>query len=410
VPPHDLPADRLVRPVLGRATRAATAAAALPLVLGAVAAQRLAGRAQRAAARLPERPPAVPQRVEPATSATEAAARVLAVLPSTSATRGLARARGGFPDWPLMLAAARPELALLGYRYPRVFRHLVVPGEDAEPIAALVARQPSPAAPAVVVVHGAMTSKHFDYVRRAAVRAYRLGFHVLALDLRGFGVTALTSEAPTSLGWAEGGDVLAAGRWLRERGATSVGAVGFSLGGAAVLCAARRAGEGELDGGVLAFSPPADVGRALDALSARPPLRDPLFGTWLTLHAAATTRMRAAGYGHEPYSLREAVELVSAPWYGLGVDELARRASPATWIADVRVPVVAVHAVDDVVIPVAHARELAVRAAGNAHVHVVIRPAGGHAAFDLVDPTWTSGVERAWLGALARWPGPGGAA
>jgi predicted alpha/beta-fold hydrolase len=326
------------------------------------------------------------------------------VLASTGATRGLARARGGFPDWPLMLAAARPELALLGYRYPRAFRHLVVPGEDAEPIAALVARQPASAAPAVIVVHGAMTSKHFDYVRRAAVRAYGLGFHVLALDLRGFGVTALTSEAPTSLGWAEGGDVLAAGRWLRQRGATSVAAIGFSLGAAAVLCAARRAGPGELDGGVLSFSAPADLGEALETLSMRPSWRDPLFGTWLTLHAAATTRLRAGGYGHEAHTLREAVELVSAPWYGLDVDALARRASPAGWIGEVRVPVLAVHAVDDVVIPVAHARRLTERAAGNDDVHVLVRPSGGHAAFDLVDPVWTAGVERAWLGALARWP------
>ena len=62
------------------------------------------------------------------------------------------------------------------------------------------------------------------------------------------------------------------------------------------------------------------------------------------------------------------------------------------------------HAVDDVVVSVAHARELATRAAGNEHVHVHVRPSGGHAAFDLVDPVWTAAVERAWLGALARWP------
>jgi predicted alpha/beta-fold hydrolase len=198
--------------------------------------------------------------------------------------------------------------------------------------------------------------------------------------------------------------VLAAGRWLRDRGATSVGAVGFSLGAAAVLAAARRAGDGELEGGALSFSAPADLGTALDVLSTRPPLRDPLYGTWLTLHAAATTRLRTAGYGHEPRSLREVVELVSAPWYGADVDELARRASPAEWIDQVQVPVLAVHAVDDVVIPVDHARRLEERARGNPNVHVLLRPTGGHAAFDLVDPAWTAGVERAWLGALARWP------
>jgi predicted alpha/beta-fold hydrolase len=215
-------------------------------------------------------------------------------------------------------------------------------------------------------------------------------------------VTALTSEAPTSLGWAEGGDVLAVGAWLRERGATSVAAVGFSLGAAAVLCAARRAeSPAALGGGVLAFSAPTDLAPALDRLSARPPLRDPLFGTWLTLHAAVTTRLRVAGYGYEPATLREAVERVAAPWYGMDADALARRSSAVDWIEEVRVPVLAIHAVDDVVVPVEHARALAERAKGNAEVDVLIRPTGGHAAFDLVDPVWTAAVERAWLGGLA---------
>ena len=201
-------------------------------------------------------------------------------------------------------------------------------GQDGEPLAALVGLQPEAAAPAVIVLHGAMTSKHFDYVRRAALRAYAQGFHVVALDLRGFGVSALASEAPTSLGWEEGGDVLAVAGWLRERGATSVGVVGFSLGAGVALCAARRAGaSGALDGGVLAYAPPTDLLDALQRLSRRPSLRDPLFGTWLTLQTAATTRVRSAGLGHDPSSLRDAVELLSVPYYGESVEELCARAS-----------------------------------------------------------------------------------
>ena len=403
--PSDLPADRFVRPLAGRVTRTATAVAALPLVAGAVAGQRIAGRAHRLATRLPPVTRVLPSPGARAASTAEAAARARSVAPSTSGGTALTRAVRGLPDWPLLLAAAHPELALVGFRYPRGFRHLVLRGQDGEPLAALVGLQADAAAPAVIVLHGAMTSKHFDYVRRASLRAHAAGFHVVALDLRGFGVTALASEAPTSLGWEEGGDVLAVAGWLRERGATSVGVVGFSLGAAVALCAARRAGDsGALDGGVLAYAPPTDLQDALERLSRRPSLRDPLYGTWLTLQTAATTRLRSAGLGHDPSSLRDAVELLSVPFYGASLEELSARASARGWIHEVRAPVLAVFAIDDIVVPVEHARALAERAEGNDEVHVVIRPCGGHAAFDLTDPAWTAGVERAWLGALARYP------
>ena len=40
-----------------------------------------------------------------------------------------------------------------------------------------------------------------DYVRQIAVRAYYdWGFNVVALDLRSFGLTNLTSQAPTTVG------------------------------------------------------------------------------------------------------------------------------------------------------------------------------------------------------------------
>ena len=151
LPSEDLPADRFVRPLAGRVTRTATAVAALPLVAGAVAGQRIAGRAHRLATRLPPVTRVVPSPGARAASTAEAAARARAVAPSTSGGTALTRAMRGLPDWPLLLAAAHPERALLGFRYPRGFRHRVFTGADGEPIAALLGLQADARArPAVV--------------------------------------------------------------------------------------------------------------------------------------------------------------------------------------------------------------------------------------------------------------------
>ena len=100
-----------------------------------------------------------------------------------------------------------------------------------------------PPDPALIVVHGLFTSSRFDYVRQIAVRAfYEWGFNVAALDLRSFGMTELTSPAPSTAGWKEGLDILALAAYMKELGSTSVGALGISLGGSSVLnaCDTRR--------------------------------------------------------------------------------------------------------------------------------------------------------------------------
>ena len=66
--------------------------------------------------------------------------------------------------------------------------------------------------PGLIVVHGLFTSSRFDYVRQIAVRAYyEWGFNVAAIDLRSFGMTELTSTAPSTAGWKEGEDIARAG-------------------------------------------------------------------------------------------------------------------------------------------------------------------------------------------------------
>lgn len=397
----DLPLDRITRPVLSRASRLAMAAAALPAVGLYVAAQRVAGAAQGAAQRLP--PAAAPppgQGWGDPGGIDQAFARVMAV-PSPPSRRGRGTiVRYSLHDWPLMLLTAKPEFAGVGFRYPRAFRHRVLPGADGEPIAAITALRHG--APGVLIAHGAMTTKGFDYVRRAAVRLWRSGFSVVAIDLRGFGATMLATEAPSSLGFKEGEDLVALGDWLRGRGAPSVAALGYSLGGAAALNAARVASErgSGLEGGVLALSPPTDLLAALDHLSQRPAVSDPLFATWLTLRAAATARARSLGAHLGPLSPLEAARLAIPAYYGIDATEAAGRSSALAFASSLRVPVLVLHAEDDFVVPIEHARRLAEAAAGNPWVRVLIRARGGHTAFDSVDRDWLEAVEQAWFGTL----------
>src|SRR5207247_5947169 len=131
------------------------------------------------------------------------------------------------------------------------FSDHVFEGADGEHIAASVGLHDEGGRPGLIVAHGLFSSRRFDYVRQIAVRAfYEWGFNVLAVDLRSFGLTNLTSQAPTTVGWKEGQDIVAAGRYLKQLGATTVGALGISLGGASVLGACPVQGAAEaLDGG-----------------------------------------------------------------------------------------------------------------------------------------------------------------
>jgi fermentation-respiration switch protein FrsA (DUF1100 family) len=65
------------------------------------------------------------------------------------------------------------------------------------------------------------------------------------------------------------------------------------------------------------------------------------------------------------------------------------------------VPVLVLHAEDDEVVPVEHARMLEQAAADNDNVRVWIVPGGGHAAFDAIDRDWTYAVYRAFFERLA---------
>src|SRR5436190_8297661 len=168
----------------------------------------------------------------------------LEALPSDLRPRPFAELRKGFADLSTFVLSQLRETSGLGYSYPAQFTDHVFEGADGERIAASIATHDEPR-PALIVVHGLFTSRRFDYVRQIAVTAYyEWGFNVAAVDLRSFGLTHYTSPAPSSAGWKEGEDLIHLGRYLKDVGATSAGALGISLGGCSVLDACDREGAG----------------------------------------------------------------------------------------------------------------------------------------------------------------------
>ncbi len=239
------------------------------------------------------------------------------------------------------LAVRPPRLAALvspGDVNLRV-EDLVITTGDGLRLAAWLA--PRPGAPAVVLLHGYPADKS-DLLPIAAALHPR--FTVLLVDLRYFGAS---EGRATTLGYRERDDLRRVVDALHDRGFTSVGVFGFSLGGAVALLAA--ADEPRIQA-VVAYAAFADLrmlGRELYAHFWI--LRDPL---------VALMRVWARLF--------------------LGVD--ITRPSPAEAAAHLRVPVMLIHSRADDQIPFSHAERLARALEANPAAEVAFVDAGRHGA------------------------------
>jgi pimeloyl-ACP methyl ester carboxylesterase len=116
----------------------------------------------------------------------------------------------------------------------------------------------------VVLAHGGQCNKE-SWKKQATVLA-TAGFHVLAIDFRGYGPSrgpgqSNPMDAPLYF------DVLAAVRYLRKIGAKSVSVVGASMGGWAAGEASIRSEPGEIDRIVFLGSAPLGSAEKLKARS-----------------------------------------------------------------------------------------------------------------------------------------------
>jgi len=328
----------------------------------------------------------------------------LEAVPGELRSSPWAEPRKGLRDLSTFVLTQHRFAAALGYDYPRQFFDHVFDGADGVAIGASVALHEKPR-PGIVVVHGLFSTRRFDYVREIAVRAfYEWGFNVAVVDLRSFGLTGLMSDAPSSGGWKEGEDLIRVAGQLSAMGSTSVGALGISLGASSVLGASHPAGAEAFSGGILAISPPADVGKATDRLSRELPLRHPSYLLNYGFRKMLISRVRGSRWPEDIRTLSAALDRVSGAYYGLSEDEIRRRSSAANHIGGARVPVLVLHPEDDRIIPVRHARALADAAAANDLVRVWILPAGGHGAIDVVDESWAYAVYRLFFERWAVYP------
>ena len=322
----------------------------------------------------------------------------LEAIPNHLRHSDFAELRRGFADISNFVVAQHREGAVIGYRYPGQFKDHIVEGADGERIAAAIAVQEA-ARPALIVVHGLFTSSRFDYVRQIGVRAfYEWGFNVAALDLRSFGMTELTSPAPSTAGWKEGLDILALAEYLKGLGSTSVGALGISLGGSSVLNASDEETTAEaLDGGILAVSPPAVPKDAWARLSEDVPRDHPRYLLHSAFEAALVSRVRSGRWPPEAEDMNRVMEYVSAPYYGVSAEEIWTRARGIDRVPNAKVPLLILHPEDDYIVKVDQGRLLADAAKDNDLVRVWILPAGSHGLLEAADPQWTHAVYRVFF-------------
>jgi predicted alpha/beta-fold hydrolase len=322
----------------------------------------------------------------------------LRAIPEHLRHSNFAEARRGFADISNFVVAQQREGAVIGYRYPGQFQDHIVEGADGERIAASIALQEA-ARPSLIVVHGLFTSSRFDYVRQIAVRAfYEWGFNVAAVDLRSFGMTELTSPAPSTGGWKEGLDILSLARYMKELGGTSIGALGISLGGSAVVNACHYEETATtLDGGILAVSPPAVPKQAWERLSEPVPRGHPRYPLHRALEAALISRVRSGRWPPEAENMMRAMEVISAPYYQVDAEEIWTRARGLDHVPESKVPLLVLHPEDDPIVKVEQAQMLAEAARGNDLVRVWILPAGSHGLLEAADPQWTHAVYRTFF-------------
>lgn len=282
--------------------------------------------------------------------------------------------------------------------YPKPWRHATFRSEDGVQLAGWLGPQhrTSPSPWGLVLVPGMFASKDDTVHKRQAIHIHRhWRIPVLSLDLRAFG----ESTGIATAGWKEALDVHGAARYLmQETGVRRVAVLSESMGGAAALNALAhdsQSGANILGGGVLCFSAFVDAQDAVLHISEKPPRGSPFAAAWAGFRRLLLIKSGGA------YSRFDEYVADAAKVNGLrDVQELYDLANPKWKVPMMRQPLLVVHAVDDPVVPVRHARRMERYAEGMPNVQVLITSWGQHTQFELMDAHWYWEVARRWFGAV----------
>lgn len=338
------------------------------------------------------------------------------------------------PDLAVMYFDTGRRLRGRLHRYPRHFHETVIPGAGGVPISAMVGlHHPKLRRPGLVIVHGLMNSKRQDLVRIVTLRAfYEWGFNVCAIDMRGFGRSAELSSASTAAGGLEAEDVMAVVRYLRAfNHCTSIGLLGFSMGGGAVLnCAAHKDAEALIDGGVFAVSPPMDLESALNRFEETPDDHEHLMTyhffryllrrqlehseimKWYRSEQRRRQVTKPARVDSFTSFIREVVvELYLRNTKRLDrdaeamVDLLLRVSNPRRALTRLKVPTFILHAKDDPLCQI-EGNDIAFMARvanANPDFRFHVTELGGHTAYVVVDPSWFYRVVKNYFTYWGKW-------
>jgi len=256
-------------------------------------------------------------------------------------------------------------------------------GEDVR-LLARASWQPGRDHPALLLVHGLEGSDASSYALATGLHAWRHGWHVIRLNLRGAGES--TSLCPRIYNAGLEGDLLAAARAVAPR-ANGWAVCGFSLGGGlALLLAARRAAEwprGHIAS--IGVSPPLDLAACADALD-RPANRPYQWRFMRDLRESYRRRQRlrpdlyAPGVERAPRTIREWDQEITARYSGYaGADDYYARSSAGPLLAGLSTPALILAAADDPMIPGDAVGRWPLPEAGC--VSRELLPTGGHVGF-----------------------------
>ncbi len=237
----------------------------------------------------------------------------------------------------------------------------------------------------VILLHGLEGSSASQYVLGNANKMWRAGFNVVRMNMRNCGGTEALS--PTLYHSGLSGDVAAVMSGLTARfGLTRIALTGYSMGGNLVLKLAGELGVASPTlRAVAAVSPALDLGPSADALHL--PLNRLYERRFL--HALIRRFRRKATLFPHVYdvaraegirSLREFDERITAFYSGFaGATDYYHRASAARVLANIAVPTLILHALDDPFVCITEQSRATI--AANEDITLVEPEHGGHCAF-----------------------------
>jgi predicted alpha/beta-fold hydrolase len=253
--------------------------------------------------------------------------------------------------------------------------------------------------PTLVLIHGLEGCDRSGYVLSAGDLAYRRGFHVVRMNMRGCG-DALTI-CPRLYNAGTSTDLLAVLERLTSE-ASHISICGFSLGANLLLLtlARHRAVIPSEVGACAAISPPLDLAAAADAIGRT---RNRLYQIYFLLKLKRSYRLRqnllpslyAAGQAQGVRSIREYDDAVVAPYGGFGgADDYYARSSSGPMLTSINRPTLILAADDDPMIP----QESVTHWPISPVMTREMTPTGGHVGFvgKTRAPGWFWAAERAF--------------